>query len=162
MTNRLKGAYSFRVPKTGVTAVKRRHSIQIGGALNYVLDREHVTAIEDILERDLMDLGVHSVVLIDMAGNIVATKGTGQGEHDLYSLAALAAGNFGAVSTMAKLIGEEEFSLLFHRGKKESIHFSKVTSDFLLIAIFGKELSLGFLRLKVAEATEKMVAILNT
>jgi predicted regulator of Ras-like GTPase activity (Roadblock/LC7/MglB family) len=142
--------------------VKRRHTIQIGGNLNYVFDREHLTAIEDILERDLMDLGVHSVFLIDMAGNIVASKESGHGEHDIYSLAALAAGNFGAVSTMAKLIGEEEFSLLFHRGKKESIHFSKVTSDFLIITIFGKELSLGFLRLKVAEATEKIVAILGS
>lgn len=130
--------------------------------MNYVFDREQLTAIEDILERDLMDLGVHSVFLIDMAGNIIANKETDEGKHDIYSLAALAAGNFGAVSTMAKLIGEEEFSILFHRGKKESIHFSKVTSDFLIITIFGKELSLGFLRLKVAEITEKIVAILGS
>jgi predicted regulator of Ras-like GTPase activity (Roadblock/LC7/MglB family) len=134
----------------------------MGGNLNYVFDREQLTAIEDILERDLMDLGVHSVFLIDMAGNIVANKETDEGKHDIYSLAALAAGNFGAVSTMAKLIGEEEFSILFHRGKKESIHFSKVTNDFLIITIFGKELSLGFLRLKVAEITEKIVAILGS
>jgi predicted regulator of Ras-like GTPase activity (Roadblock/LC7/MglB family) len=134
----------------------------MGGNLNYVFDREQLTAIEDILERDLMDLGVHSVFLIDMAGNIIANKETDEGKHDIYSLAALAAGNFGAVSTMAKLIGEEEFSILFHRGKKESIHFSKVTSDFLIITIFGKELSLGFLRLKVAEITEKIVAILGS
>jgi predicted regulator of Ras-like GTPase activity (Roadblock/LC7/MglB family) len=130
--------------------------------LNYVFDREQITAIEDIFERDLMDLGVHSVFLIDMAGNIVASKEVGPGEHDIYSLAALAAGNFGAVSTMAKLIGEEEFSLLFHRGKKESIHFTKVANDFLLITIFGKQLSLGFLRLKVAEVTEKIEAILGS
>jgi predicted regulator of Ras-like GTPase activity (Roadblock/LC7/MglB family) len=134
----------------------------MGGNLNYVFDREQLTAIEDILERDLMDLGVHSVFLIDMAGNIIANKETDEGKHDIYSLAALAAGNFGAVSTMAKLIGEEEFSILFHRGQKESIHFSKVTNDFLIITIFGKELSLGFLRLKVAEITEKIVAILGS
>jgi len=73
----------------------------MGGNLNYVFDREQLTAIEDILERDLMDLGVHSVFLIDMAGNIIANKETDEGKHDIYSLAALAAGNFGAVSTMA-------------------------------------------------------------
>jgi len=84
------------------------------------------------------------------------------GTHNvLNSLAALAAGNFGAVSTMASLIGEDEFSLLFHKGKKENIHFSKVTDEFLLITIFGKEISLGFLRLKVAEATEKLVGVLK-
>jgi predicted regulator of Ras-like GTPase activity (Roadblock/LC7/MglB family) len=74
-------------------------------------------------------------------------------------LAALAAGNFGAVSAMAKIIGEEEFSLLFHKGHKESIHFSKVLADFLLVTIFGKEVSLGFLRLKVSEAIERIKMI---
>ena len=109
-----------------------------------------------------MELGVRSVFLIDMAGNIIANKGNGEDRHDIYSLAALAAGNFGAVSTMAKLIGEEEFSLLFHRGQKESIHFSKLSDDFLLITIFGKALSLGFLRLKVSEAGGKIAAILES
>jgi hypothetical protein len=42
---------------------------------------------------------------------------------------------------MAKLVGESEFSLLFHKGKKLSIHFSKVTDDTLLISMFNKELS---------------------
>jgi predicted regulator of Ras-like GTPase activity (Roadblock/LC7/MglB family) len=57
---------------------------------------------------------------------------------------------------MAKIIGEDEFSLLFHKGEKESIHFCKVMADFLLVTIFGKETSLGFLRLKVAEAVAKI------
>ena len=51
--------------------------------------------------------------------------------------------------------------MLFHKGKKENIHFSKVTDEFLLITIFGKEVSLGFLRLKVAEATDQLVDVLK-
>ncbi len=131
------------------------------GQGSYVFRQEQLNAIEDVLAKDLMDMGVHSVFLIDMAGNIIASKESGEVQHDLYSLAALAAGNFGAVSTMANLIGEDEFSLLFHKGQKENIHFSKVSGDFLLITIFGKEISLGFLRLKVAEAMEKLVKILG-
>ncbi|MCD6561668.1 MAG: roadblock/LC7 domain-containing protein [Deltaproteobacteria bacterium] len=91
-----------------------------------------------------------------MAGNVIVDLDAGKLKHDVYSLAALAAGNFGAVSEIAKIVGEDEFSLLFHKGVKESIHFSKVMDDFLLIIIFGKEVSLGFLRLKVAEVTEKI------
>jgi predicted regulator of Ras-like GTPase activity (Roadblock/LC7/MglB family) len=60
------------------------------------------------------------------------------------------------VNAMAKIIGEEDFSLLFHKGDKESINFSKVNDDLLLLTIFGKEISLGFLRLKVAEAIRKI------
>lgn len=129
--------------------------------MTYTLGQDHLDGIEDILEQDLIDLGVHCVFLIDMAGNIIASLDNGEVEHDIYSLAALAAGNFGAVSSMAKIIGEDEFSILFHKGKKENIHFSKVLTDFLLIVIFGNEVSLGFLRLKVSESIEKLRKILE-
>lgn len=128
--------------------------------MSHTFSQKQLDGIEEILQEDLVQLGVHCVVLIDMAGNIIANLDNGEMEHDIYSLAALAAGNFGAVSTMAKIIGEDEFSLLFHKGEKESIHFSKVTSDFLLVSIFGKDVSLGFLRLKVAEAIEKINKLL--
>ncbi len=127
--------------------------------MEYSLGQEELDAIEEVLQEDLLDLGVNCVFLIDMAGNVIANLDNGQMEHDIYSLAALAAGNFGAVSEMAKIIGEDEFSLLFHKGEKESIHFSKVMADFLLVTIFGKETSLGFLRLKVAEAVGKIKKI---
>jgi len=129
--------------------------------LEYSLGQEELDVIEEVLQEDLLDLGVNCVFLIDMAGNVIANLDNGQMEHDIYSLAALAAGNFGAVSEMAKIIGEDEFSLLFHKGEKESIHFSKVMADFLLVTIFGKETSLGFLRLKVAEAVGKIRKILE-
>ena len=129
--------------------------------MDFVFAHEQLSAIEDVLNDELMELGVHCVCMIDMAGNIVATLEDGSVEHDIYSLAALAAGNFGAVSAMAKIIGEDEFSLLFHKGEKENIHFSKIMSDFLLITIFGKETSLGFLRLKVAESVRKIQRILE-
>jgi predicted regulator of Ras-like GTPase activity (Roadblock/LC7/MglB family) len=142
--------------------MKKHYKYEVAGQGNYVFGQEQLDAIEEVLMKDLMDLGIHSVLLIDMAGNIIASRDCGDVKHDIYSLAALAAGNFGAVSTMAKLVGEDEFSLLFHKGQKENIHFSKVMRDFLLITIFGKEISLGFLRLKVAEATEKLVKVLDS
>ncbi|MBE9574242.1 MAG: roadblock/LC7 domain-containing protein [Proteobacteria bacterium] len=126
-----------------------------------MLGQEQLDAIEQVLLEDLFDVGVNCIFLIDMAGNVIANFDNGEIKHDIYSLAALAAGNFAAVSTMAKIVGEDEFSLLFHKGEKESIHFSKVLTDFLLITIFSKGISLGFLRLKVAEATEKIKKILE-
>lgn len=126
---------------------------------DYTLGHEQLEHIENVLGEDLIKSGVHSVLLIDMAGNIIAKCDNGNCDHDLYSLAALASANFAAVDTMAKIVGEEEFSLLFHKGEKESIHFSKVNNEFLLITIFGKEVALGLLRLKVAEAVEKINSV---
>ena len=124
------------------------------------LDKKQFEGIEKILSEELIELGVRCVLLIDLAGNIIVNLDDGDLEHDIYSLAALAAGNFGAVSAMAKIVGEEDFSLLFHKGESESIHFSKIHDELLLVTIFGKDVSLGFLRLKVTEATKKIREIL--
>jgi len=71
------------------------------GQRTYIFTPAQLSQIEAVLAEDLLDVGVHSVTLIDMAGNIISTMDNGENKHDLYSLAALAAGNFGAVSTMA-------------------------------------------------------------
>ena len=128
---------------------------------SYSLNSDQLEGIEEILKEDLLDIGVHCAFLIDMAGNIISSQDNGRLQHDIYSLAALAAGNFGAISEMASILGEKEFSLLFHKGEQESIHFNKVLSDFLLITIFGHNLSLGFLRLKANEAINKIHTLLQ-
>lgn len=129
--------------------------------MSYILDQKQLDGIEKVLQDELMEIGIKSVILINMAGNVIINLDNGQVDHDVYSLAALAAGNFGAVAAMAKIVGEQEFSLLFHKGKKENIHFSKVLTDFLLITLFGNDVSLGFLRLKVDESVKKISKILS-
>ena len=119
-------------------------------------DQEQLEKTETVLDEDLIKSGVKIALVVDMAGHIIANSRSEDCNHDVYSLAALAAGNFGAVNAMAKIVGEEEFSLLFHKGQDENLHFSKVTDEVLLITTFGNEVSLGFLRLKIAEAIEKI------
>ena len=126
-----------------------------------MLSREQLARIEDILEKDLIDKGVQCVLLIDMAGNIIANLESAKAELDIYSLSALAAGNFGTVGAMANIVGEDDFSLLFHRGKALNVHFKKILNDYLLIDIFNNGLSLGFLRLIVADAAKKIKFLLN-
>ena len=123
-------------------------------------DKQQIESIENILQEELIDLGVQSVILMDLAGNVIVNLENGDASHDVYSLAALAAGNYGVVSAMANIIGEQEFSLLFHKGEEESIHFSKVVEDLLLLTIFNKNVSLGFLRLKVAEAIKRIQVLI--
>ena len=57
---------------------------------------------------------------------------------------------------MAQLIGEQEFSQLYHKGKKASLHFCKVNSDLLLINVSDNKISLGLLRLKSKDVTQKI------
>ena len=130
--------------------------------MNYgIVSQEQIEKIDSILTDKLIKLGVDCVIVIDMAGNIITAKDNGESKYDVYSFAALAAGNFATVDAMAKLVGEEEFSLLFHKGQDSSIHFSKIDDELLLISMFGQEISLGFLRLNVVDAIEQIKRLWN-
>jgi len=111
------------------------------------------------IEAALIKAGVHTVLLIDQAGNVVARCGQENQRMDMISLAALTAANFAATSQIAKLIGEDDFSLLFHKGKKDSIHFARIGTDLILVTIFGDSVSLGLVRLRVAELTKTLQEI---
>ncbi len=125
--------------------------------MNYgVVSQEQLENIDEVLSDKLIKIGVDCVIVIDMAGNIITAKDNGKSKYDVYSFAALAAGNFATVDAMAKLVGEQEFSLLFHKGTDCNIHFSKIDDELLLISMFGREISLGFLRLNVIEANEQI------
>lgn len=106
------------------------------------------------IDDSLIKAGVSTVLLLDQAGNIVANCGNSPKDVDLTSLAALTAANFAATSQLAKLIGEDDFSLLFHKGKKDSLHFVRITNDLIMVSIFGDNISLGLVRLRVAELTK--------
>ena len=113
------------------------------------------------IDNALIKAGVRKAILIDDAGNVVASCGERKGNIDTTSLAALAAANFGATSQMAKLIGEDDFSLLFHKGKNDSIHFARIGTDMILITIFGDDVSLGVVRLRVAQVAEAIEKTFN-
>lgn len=126
-----------------------------------MLNQRQLDRLNYILRQNLIDKGVSCSLLIDMAGNIVASLDDGRTHPDTYSLACLAAGNFGAVKAMANIIGEGDFSLLFNKGKNVNIHYKIIASEHLLINIFDKDLSLGFLRLRVTDAVKKMKEVLR-
>src|SRR5215467_3381199 len=50
------------------------------------------------------------------------------------------------------LIGEREFSVLFHEGQQDHIHISIVAKRAILVVIFDDRSSLGLVRLRVRRA----------
>lgn len=128
----------------------------------YGVSQDQLDQIDALLIEELINIGVHSAIIVDVAGNVIAEHDNGNSQCDVHAFAALAAGNFAAVDAMAQLVGEQEFSVHFHKGEKESINFSKVNDDLLLITIFGNDVSLGFLRLKTTAVIEKIISIWQT
>lgn len=98
------------------------------------------------------------VFLVDKNGQLIASAGETQG-IDTTSLASLTAGNIAATGGMAKLIGEKEFSILFHEGERDNIHISVIGQRVILVVIFDQRSSLGLVRLRVKKASEVLTRI---
>jgi len=73
----------------------------------------------------------------------------------------LTAGNIAATGGIARLLGEKEFTILFHEGEKDNIHISLIGQRVILVVIFDKRSSLGLVRLRVKKASEALVTIFN-
>jgi len=89
--------------------------------------------------------------LVDKDGQLIASVGE-TANIDTTSLASLTAGNIAATGGMAKLLGEKEFSLLFHEGVKDNIHISLVGQRAILVIIFDHRSSLGLVRLRAKKS----------
>ena len=100
-----------------------------------VVYEEEFDRINSILGRLWVDANAKIVFLVDKNGQQIAAKGDFE-KLDVTSLASLTAGNVAATDGLARLIGEEEFSILFHEGEKDNIHISIVAQRLILVVIF--------------------------
>jgi predicted regulator of Ras-like GTPase activity (Roadblock/LC7/MglB family) len=120
-----------------------------------VMYEEEYLQIREILGRLQSDSNSKFVFLVDKNGQQIASSGDMQGV-DATSLASLTAGNVAATDGLAKLIGEKEFSILFHEGEKDNIHISLVAQRVILVVIFDERSSLGLVRLRVKKASQEL------
>ena len=128
--------------------------------MDFVLTEEAIEQITAILDNNLVDSGASCALLVDRSGYLIANRGDPSG-MDVTSLAALSAANYGVTEEIARLVGEDDFSLLFHKGKSENIHYAKVNDDFFLITLFSTDISLGIMRLKAAKVIRELMPILG-
>jgi predicted regulator of Ras-like GTPase activity (Roadblock/LC7/MglB family) len=120
-----------------------------------VLYEEEFHKIKEALQRLRQDANANVVFLVDKNGQQIAAIGD-LNTLDTTSLASLTAGNVAATDGLARLIGEKEFSILFHEGEKDNIHISIVAQRVILVVIFDERSSLGLVRLRVRRATSEL------
>lgn len=129
-----------------------------GPQSSFVMYDEELNRINSTLEKLLREANAKSIFLVDKNGQLIS--GVGDIEHlDSTSLASLTAGNIAATGGLAKLIGEKEFSILFHEGEKDNLHISIVAGRVILVVIFDQRSSLGLVRLRVKKASDELSRI---
>jgi len=125
-----------------------------------VMYEEEFKRIDGELQNLRTQANASVVFLVDKNGQLIASAGDTQ-DVDTTSLASLTAGNIAATGGIAKLLGEEEFTILFHEGAKDNINISLVGSRVILAVIFDSRSSIGLVRLRVKKATESLAKIFD-
>ena len=125
-----------------------------------VLHEEEYQKIRDVISRLRTECNAKVVFLVDKNGQQIAANGELEA-IDTTALASLAAGNVAATDSLARLIGEKEFSILFHEGEKDNLHISIIGGRVILVVIFDARSSLGLVRLRVKKASDELNKIFD-
>lgn len=120
-----------------------------------VMNDEAFKLVEAELQKLNEQVNGKVIFIVDKNGQMIASAGQTKG-IDTTALASLTAGNIAATAGMAQLLGEKEFSILFHEGEKDNIHIALVGARIILVTIFDNKSALGIVRLRVKKAVEAL------
>ena len=102
----------------------------------FILDENYYTTLKSDLDDFLESSEANAVMLCDRGGNIIVHTGESVDEA-IDIISALVAGAFAATKELAKVLGEEEFTAIFHQGVNTSIFISAVGEEVLVDAYLG-------------------------
>jgi predicted regulator of Ras-like GTPase activity (Roadblock/LC7/MglB family) len=129
--------------------------------MDIIITKRDLEKINHCLNKMVSSSLAHSVLLIDRSGQLIAHHGNTP-DVDILSLSALTAANFGATAEIARILGEEEFILLFHKGKSENIYFTAIGEDVIMVTLFDDRTSLGLIRLRINQILDELSQILSS
>ena len=125
-----------------------------------IIREQDLKKINNILRELREESDAICTLLIDKGGHVIAHQGFSE-KFDIVALSALAAGSFASTKEIAKMVGEPEFTMMFHQGKKEHIHISLVNDMALLLVIFDDRTTVGMVRVYANQYSKELGAILE-
>ena len=128
------------------------------GASSWSFEEGDFQRIERLLQGFLYDSNARCALLVDRSGQLVTTAGE-KPDFDTTAFASLAAADFSANDQLASMIGEHEFSSLFHQGEKESMYLADVVRRVILVVLFDNRTTLGMIRIKVKALVRELSGI---
>jgi predicted regulator of Ras-like GTPase activity (Roadblock/LC7/MglB family) len=120
-----------------------------------VFYKDDIDKINSVLKDFLSFSDSKCNMLIDKEGHMVTKTGSTD-DFDMQAVSALVAGSYAATREMARLLGEEEFSVLFHQGRHDNIQLTLVGDRTILATVFDERTTIGMVRLYAKEAAEKL------
>ncbi|MEO8910341.1 MAG: roadblock/LC7 domain-containing protein [Gemmatimonadaceae bacterium] len=130
------------------------------GTANWSFTQDDFTSITESLKRFLGDTNSRCALLVDRSGQLVTTVGESL-SLDTTTFATLTAADYSANDQLAKLVGENDFSSLFHQGEKESIYVADIARRLLLVIIFDSRTTVGLVRLRMKDEIEELTLLVD-
>jgi len=127
---------------------------------NWKVFEEDYWAINTILQELLKNSNSSSVLLLDKTGQLISSLGEPP-QFDMHSFASLCAADFEANAQLAILIGEKDFSTLYHQGSNESMYLARVEKNIILVILFDKRTTLGLVRLRAKKAVDNLETVIR-
>ncbi|MCB2229377.1 roadblock/LC7 domain-containing protein [bacterium] len=125
-----------------------------------ILYEEEIQKIDALLSKLIKGAEAKCALLVDKDGHLITRQGFTH-SLDTTALGALLAGSFASTKEIAKLVGEPEFSVLFHQGKKDHIHMNIVGERSILVVIFDDRTTIGMVRLYSKESAQELARIFD-
>src|SRR5688500_11966107 len=91
-----------------------------------VVGTDESDAIGACLRRLMDETGATQILLLDRAGQILASQGGDSHSHQMMHLGALLAGSYATSREMARLLKEDGFRVLVQEGMREKIFLETV------------------------------------
>ena len=126
-----------------------------------IIYEEEIATIDELLKKMLKGAEAKCALLVDKDGHLIARQGFTH-SLDTTALAALLAGSFASTKEIAKLVGEPDFSVLFHQGKKDHIHMSIAGERSILVVIFDDRTTIGMVRLYAKETAKELAQVFQS
>jgi len=126
----------------------------------WAIFEEDYWAINNVLDDLLKSSQSRNVILIDRTGQLITQRGPDV-DFDLTSFASLCAADFEANYQLARLIGEKDFSTLYHQGARDSMYLGKIARGVVLAVLFDRNTTLGLVRLRVKRAVDELDVIIE-
>ncbi|MGQ0649814.1 MAG: roadblock/LC7 domain-containing protein [Gemmatimonadaceae bacterium] len=131
------------------------------GATSWSLTETDHAAIGQVLQRFLFDSNARCALVVDKSGQLITTAGD-RPTFDVTAFATLTAADFSANDQLARLIGERDFSTLFHQGDRESMLLADVARRVILVVLFDNRTTLGMVRLKMRSTVEELTKLFDS
>jgi predicted regulator of Ras-like GTPase activity (Roadblock/LC7/MglB family) len=114
---------------------------------------------EDLLAALIRESGALTVLLVTRQGTVFS-QGGDTSYMNTTAMAALVAGMFSATREVARMVGEDQFSILLQQGERRHIHISLVAGEIMMIVVFEDQARTGMVRHACRRAAEQMAVVL--